>query len=299
MAYVDSAWSLVDYFLMAASGEPRFRDWQRAGLDSLIAAGPTAVTALIPHFATPVARERHTLKDVCKGVGAAAVAPLREVLREGPPAYWRQAAWCLEEIGDAAAFPELVALIAEPRDARDETAALAALARLRGLTPVERRVLAATCRRLAARDHCHPLVLKEIATLIGEQELGERDLLLALAAADHYAPRWMALQALGRQQGWGPAFARDWRRALAAGDALRAERLAALLPLRSARECAQRLREAERSGLLAGAARGLERALLRALREHPRSDSPLLSASGRRLAARHPDIHAFSLRALE
>ena len=276
VAFRDSAWSVDDYFLMAASGEPRFRDWHQAGLDTLIARGASVAPALIARFDTDVARERHTLKDVFKGVGAPMLPALRAVLREGEPAYWRQAAWCLEEIREPAAFDELLGLLDAPRDFRDAVSALAALARLEGLGAAERDVLLARCETLAAEPGCHPLVLKEIAYLLGEQQLDADPLLVRLAAAEHYAPRWMARRALEQREGWGRPLALAWRRALAARDGARASRLARLLALRPEGEVAIRLREWRRSGLADDPS--LRAALRRALDAHP-------DVAGRRLAA--------------
>ena len=280
VAYRDSAWSMADYLLMAGSGEPRFREWQQAGMDSLIANPAAAIAALIPRFDTDIARERHRIKDVMQAIGVPAVEPLREVLRQGPPAYWRQAAWCLEVIGEAAAFPELMALLAEPRDHRDTVSALAGLAGIKNLDPLQARLLRRSCERLAARPGVHPLARKEIAYLLGRQGLQSGELLVELAADEHYAPRWMARRSLAETENWGGILRRAWRRALAEDGPARAIRLSRLLPLRPARETATLLRAARRSPL--GEDPGLRRALARALCDHPDAEHRALAADRER-----------------
>jgi hypothetical protein len=272
--YRSSAWTMEEYFLMASSGEPRFREWQAAGMDSLTANPEAAIAALIPHFDTEVARRRHRIKDALKTIGKPAVDPLRLLLREGPPASWRQAVWCLENIGDAAAFPELMTLLSEPRNYRDEVSALAALARLADLPPAPARILERACEQRVAPGEGHPFVRKELAYLIGRQFPERTDLLLVLAADPHYAPRWMARRALAQRENWGPAFRRAWRAALRAPQVDTASRLARLLTLRSARETASLLGEARRSRHHDDPAFG--RALDRALADHPERESRLL-----------------------
>ena len=267
-----------EYFLMAASGEPRFREWQKAGQDSLVA-HPECIPALIPFFDTKGARQRHTLKNVMQGIGAAAVDPLREVLREGPRAHWGIATWSLEVIRDPRAYPELMARLLAARDFKDRTAALAALARLEGLDGRQKRGLAAAGAAEAGRPGAHPMMLKELAYCLGQQEIGEASLLVDLAAAGHYAPRWTAREALARRTGWGDDLARAWRRA---DSPERLVRLAELLPLRPAREVRDRLREAARSPL--GGDPAVRRALRRALDAHPAAASPALAPLAARLA---------------
>ncbi|MBN2172398.1 MAG: hypothetical protein JW819_13845 [Candidatus Krumholzibacteriota bacterium] len=272
----DHTWE--EYFLMAASGEPRFREWQRAGLDSLVA-HPECIGALVPFFDTKVARQRHTLKDVMLGIGAAAVDPLREVLREGPREHWGIATWSLEVIRDARAYPELMARLLSARDHRDRTAALAALARLEGLDGRQKRGLAAACTAEAGRPGAHPMMLKELAYCLGQQGVGESALLVDLAAAGHYAPRWTAREALAGRTGWGGDLARAWRRA---DSRARLARLAELLPLRPAGEVRDRLRDL--AGTPLGDDPALRRALRRALDDHPAAGSPALAALRARLA---------------
>ncbi len=270
-AYVDSSWSMEEYFLMAGSGEPRFRLWQAAGMDSLVANPEAAIAALIPHFDTEVARRRHRIKDALKAIGAPAVDPLRRLLREGPPDSWRQAVWCLENIGDPAAFPELMSLLAEPRNYRDEVSALAALARLVDLPPTAAHILERACEQMTATADGHAFVRKELAYLIGRQFPRRTDLLLTLAADPHYAPRWMARRALGGLENWGPAFDRAWRTALREPGTETAQRLARLLVLQSTRETSRALRKMERSRH--GNDPQFARTLLRALDDHPERES--------------------------
>ncbi len=261
-----------EYFTMAAAGEPRFANWNRAGHDSLIAHPQAAIPVLIGHFNTDSARERHTLKNLMREFGEQAVDPLREVLREGVPSFWRLAAWSLENIRDPRAFPELMALLADPRDSRDQVSALAALARLEGLTGGERELLRRYCEALMAEPDTSTLVLKEVAYTFHAQELGSAKTLLRLAAHESYAVRWAAEEALAARGGWGDDLARAWREADSTEELTR---LSALLRYRPAREVRARLREALKSDFAGDAL--LRAALAHALEDHPESASSQLA----------------------
>ena len=280
--YLPGDYDWEEYFLMAASGEPRFREWNRAGMDSLVANPDACIPVLVRYFDTDVARQRHSLKDVMRAIGAPAVDALREVLREGPASYRGVAAFCLENIGDARAFPELMGMLRAPRDFRDETNALAALSRIESLGAAQSAELAAACGELAGRRGTHELVLKEIGYLLGHQGIGDAALLVELASADHYAPRWTARAALQERENWGGAFAGAWESACASGEANTLLRLCDLLPLRPASEIRRLLRVARGSAAWDDGRVGS--ALLRALREHPQGDGLALRGLRDRLA---------------
>lgn len=65
-----------EFFLMAASGEPRFSEWRAMGVDSLAARGRAALPFLVSRLGTENARERHTIKDIVKAIGERAVCEM-------------------------------------------------------------------------------------------------------------------------------------------------------------------------------------------------------------------------------
>lgn len=257
-----------EYFTMAAAGEPRFANWKKAGHDSLMAHPHAAIPVLIAHFNTDSARERHTLKDLMREYGAVAVDPLREVLREGVPSFWRLAAWSLENIRDPRAYPELMAMLSDPRDERDQISALAALSRLDGLSKGELKIFERYCEALVESEDSSTLLLKEIAYSLDAQSLGSPHLLLMLAVHESYVVRWAAEEALERRKGWGDDYARAWSESEKPEELAR---LAGLLRYRPAREVRKRIREAMKSGFADDA--NLRAALRHALEDHPHKES--------------------------
>ncbi len=260
-----------EYFTMAAAGEPRFANWKKAGHDSLMAHPHAAIPVLIAHFNTDSARERRTLKDLMREYGDIAVDPLREVLREGVPSFWRLAAWSLESIRDARAYPELMAMLSDPRDARDQVSALAALSRLNGLTKAELKIFERYCEAHVESEDTSTLVLKEIAYCLDAQGLGSPRLLLGLAAHESYAVRWAAEEALAKRSGWGDDFARAWNESKKPEELAR---LAGLLRYRPTREVRKRIREAMKSDFADDTR--LRAALRHALEDHPQKESKQL-----------------------
>ena len=264
LPYVGGRHTWNEYFTMAAAGEPRFANWKQAGHDSLMAYPYAAIPVLISHFNTESARERHTLKDLMREYGDIAVDPLREVLREGRPAHWRLAAWSLESIRDPRAFPELMAMLSDPRDARDQISALAALARLQGLSHGELNALERYCLALIEDSESSRQLLKEVAYVLDTQNLASGLTLLRLARHESYAVRWAAEEALAGRGAWGDDLARVWREAKSAEELTR---LSALLPYRPAREVRARVREALKSDFADDTS--LLAALKHALEDHP------------------------------
>lgn len=101
------SYSDEELFLMAASGEPRFSEWQKMGVDSLAARGRGAIPFLVTRLGTENARERQTLKDIIKRMEDAGVLDLLEV------AQWRddrELALAIWIAGEAAAPVAVVPL---------------------------------------------------------------------------------------------------------------------------------------------------------------------------------------------
>jgi hypothetical protein len=283
VAFRDSAYNWGDYFLLAGSGEPRFREWQQAGMDSLIANPDQAIPALIPFFDTKVARQRHRLKDIMQKIGEPAVDPLREVLAQGSLEYRGQALWCLEKIGSAAAFPEILRVLDAPRHLRDRIAALSALAGLGDLDDDQKTLLTDRCRTLAAEE-THPLLLKAVAHLCRSQTIGSPELLIGLAQADHYAPRWVAKKALAMRKGWHDELTAAWQTA----GPERILMLSELLPLCSAGVVKNRLKDLKRSDLWEKPE--IRRAALRALLAHPDGGERILRSWRDKLLLEFPSL---------
>ncbi|MCP4546428.1 MAG: hypothetical protein GY835_08200 [bacterium] len=284
----DSTYTWSEYFLLAGSGEPRFREWQEKGMEVLSANPDGAIEELIGFFDTRSARQRHRLKDIMRAIGKPAVEPLREVLRRGPESHRGMAVWCLENIGDGRAYPELLSILNNPRHYRDEVAVLSAMARLQDLSQEQLAELEEICEKLAARPGSHPFVLKEVAFLLRRQPIGSSRLLLELATADHYAPRWVAATALGEREGWGGALKSVWRDACADPNLDKLLNLCPLLPHRPAREVRARIRGVFTSRH--GDSRRLRGALLRALLAHPHGDGIVLGDILDSLSAEQPGI---------
>lgn len=273
---IEEARSFDDYFLMASTGEPRFREWKKAGHDSLMADPEAAIPALILHFDTEDANERHALKNLMVDFGERAVDPLREVLRSPHPERWRLAAWSLENIGDARAFEELMLLLDSPRGKRDQISALAALARLRNLGKHRLQRLEAHCSGIPPESPV--LVLKELAHLYDRQNIGSSRELLTLAAHDHAYVRWAAEEALSSRGNWAEDFGKIWKSS--GGEQRR--RLAPLLSHLSALRCRDLLRHSLRKPC----SEELLRALRHALEDHPEGDGLALASLAGRLKGR-------------
>jgi len=97
-----------DLFLKASSGEIRYQDLVQPSKDELIEMGIDAVPRLVAKLSSEDARERHTLVDIFRGIGAPAVPALIEALNTDNLYTLRNALRCLGEIGERDATESLL-----------------------------------------------------------------------------------------------------------------------------------------------------------------------------------------------
>jgi HEAT repeat protein len=95
-------------WVQASDGAVRHRDLVTPSKDSLIAMADSAIPYLLSYLETEDARERHTITDLFKGIGPAAVSQLTGVLGTGSDYHTRNTLWALQKIGDSAATPAMV-----------------------------------------------------------------------------------------------------------------------------------------------------------------------------------------------
>lgn len=109
-------------FVIASSGELRFRDMVQPAIDSLAAMGTAAVPRLIDKLNTKSARERLTLINIFKKIGKIAVPQLTDALQRPEGLVVERVCMALGEIGDSSATLALKGMITHPRwQVRDES----------------------------------------------------------------------------------------------------------------------------------------------------------------------------------
>lgn len=95
-------------FVIASSGEVRFRDQNEPAMDSIAALGRPAVPILIDKFTTKSARERWTIIWTLERIGSEAVPDLLAALKRPEPLVVERVAMALGSIKDTAATLGLV-----------------------------------------------------------------------------------------------------------------------------------------------------------------------------------------------
>ena len=125
----ERAFSVEELFTMASAGEPRFREWQARGVKELAEEPERSVPYLLTKLASPIARERHTVKDIFRLIGAGGVEPLAAALPEADDETQASGAWVLGEMGRPEAAAALAAL-AEDASWRVRATAMNALGKL-------------------------------------------------------------------------------------------------------------------------------------------------------------------------
>ena len=106
-ANADSA-KVAQLFVYASSGEVRFRDMVQPAIDSLIAMGERATPWLARKLDATDARERLTLANIFKGIGAPAVPYVVPYLDSAGEYMPKNAARCLGQIADTSATRYLI-----------------------------------------------------------------------------------------------------------------------------------------------------------------------------------------------
>jgi HEAT repeat protein len=116
-------------FIIASSGEVRYRDQNEPAMDSIAALGRPAVPYLIDKFVTRSARERWTIIWTLTRIGTQAVPDLILALQRPNGLIAERVAYTLGDIKDASAVPPLMEVCSHQRwQVRDE--ALGALGKI-------------------------------------------------------------------------------------------------------------------------------------------------------------------------
>jgi len=108
----DSIEKKVDMlFVIASSGELKYRGMVQSAIDSIIAMGAKAVPRLIEKYTTKDAREGHTINSILVGIGSEAVPKLVESLIIDNPEQVSRICRSLGEIGDSLAVDGLIDIV--------------------------------------------------------------------------------------------------------------------------------------------------------------------------------------------
>lgn len=175
-------------FIIASSGEVRYRDQNEPAMDSIAALGKPAVPHLIDKFVTKSARERWTIIWILERIGSEAVPDLIEALNRPDGLIVQRVAWSLGNIKDSAAVGPLMGVANHPRwQVRDQ--ALGALGKI-GDTQAEAVVVAGFDDEIGQ-------VRKSAVVAAGQLELNSAiDNLIARFDDPFYGARLAAMDAL-------------------------------------------------------------------------------------------------------
>ena len=157
-------------FVIASSGEVRYREMTEPAMDSIAALGVPAVPHLVDKFVTKSARERWTIIWILQRIGSPAVPHLIESLRRPDHLIVQRVCWALGDIKDSSAVDPLIAIAGHQRwQVRDQV--IGALGRI-GSKRADDVVLQALTDKIgqvrkAAVVSCGDLVIHEaIAGLV-------------------------------------------------------------------------------------------------------------------------------------
>lgn len=95
-------------FVIASSGELKYRDKVDPAIESLARLGAKAVPPLIDKFTTKSARERLTIIKILKKIGSPALPDLIDALSRPEWLVVKRVCWTLGDISDAAAVSSLI-----------------------------------------------------------------------------------------------------------------------------------------------------------------------------------------------
>jgi HEAT repeat protein len=102
-------------FVIASSGEVKYRDMVEPAIEAIAAMGVDAVPVLIDKFVTKSARERLTITNILKKIGGPAVPLLIEALNRPDGRIVQRVCGVLGDIGDTAAVGSLMAVASHSR----------------------------------------------------------------------------------------------------------------------------------------------------------------------------------------
>jgi len=95
-------------FVIASSGEVKYRDMVEPAMDSIAAIGADAVPILVDKFTTKSARERLTVIEILKRISSPAVPYLVTALKRSNGLVVQRVCWTLGDIGDTTAVEPLI-----------------------------------------------------------------------------------------------------------------------------------------------------------------------------------------------
>jgi hypothetical protein len=99
---------LDSLFVIASSGELRFREMVEPTIEKIAELGAPAVPLLIDKFTTKSARERLTIINILKKIGPDAVPDLIAALDRTNGLVVQRVCWALGDIGDTSATEHLI-----------------------------------------------------------------------------------------------------------------------------------------------------------------------------------------------
>ena len=102
-------------FVIASSGEVRYRDLNEPAMDSIAALGEAAVPHLIDKFTTKSARERWTVIWTLQRIGEPAIPYLVDALDRPDGLVVQRVCWALGDVGDSTAVEPLIGVRSHPR----------------------------------------------------------------------------------------------------------------------------------------------------------------------------------------
>lgn len=175
-------------FVIASSGELKYRDMTEPAMDSIAAMGADVVPLLIEKFTTKSARERWTIIWIFQRIGSPAVPDLVRALKLEDGLVVQRVCWALGDIKDTASVVPLMEVSGHPRwQVRDQAVeALGKIGDRRGSEVV-----------IAALNDTIGQVRKSAVVSCGQLELNEsiRRLVHALGD-DFYGARLTAVNSL-------------------------------------------------------------------------------------------------------
>ncbi|MBD3258408.1 hypothetical protein GF377_08235 [candidate division GN15 bacterium] len=102
-------------FVIASSGEVKYRDMVEPAIEAIAEIGTDAVPILIDKFTTKSARERHTVVNILKKIGSPAVPYLVNALNRPDGLVVQRVCWALGDIKDSAAVDPLIGIAGHDR----------------------------------------------------------------------------------------------------------------------------------------------------------------------------------------
>ncbi len=168
-------------FVIASSGEVRYRDMVQPAIDSLAAMGSDIVPQLIDKFTTKSARERLTIIQILKKIGSPSLQYLIPALSRPEPLVVQRVCWALGDVRDTAAVNPLINIsshaswqvrekavdaLGKLKDNRADGTAISSLTDSVGQV---RKAAAVAIGRLGTND-----AIRELTSVLGDEFYGAR-----------------------------------------------------------------------------------------------------------------------------